>query len=226
LPFIEDQDKPGLRSPLLICCCLSLEGFHGLLRLLLALLLGLFGSERLSRRGRLDNVLGVGTMNAAVSVVNTLRTFGASHQILPERVATLSTLRNRNAILFGAPVDREAITRTMQDTPLLVDYEPSIKEFVIRGRTSGMIIAPRREANGDFTEVYGLVTVLNTRETDHGRLGMIVFSGITSAGTHGAAEYFSSPRCFRSLRSIFEREGLADPSAMPFSCHTSTTRIG
>jgi hypothetical protein len=55
-----------------------------------------------------DNVLGVGTMNVAVSVVNTLRTFGASHQILPERVATLSTLRNRNAILFGAPVDSEA----------------------------------------------------------------------------------------------------------------------
>jgi hypothetical protein len=48
---------------------------------------------------------------------------------------------------------------------------------VIRGRTSGLIIAPRKEANGDFTEVYGLVTVLNTRETGHGRLGMIVFSG-------------------------------------------------
>ena len=155
-----------------------------------------------------DNVLGVGTMNAVVSAVNALRTLGSSYQVLPERVATLSALRGRNAILFGAPVDSEAITRTMERTPLTVDYEPSLKEFVIRDRTSGQMIAPQKNASGDFVDVYGLITVLNTRDSDHGRLGMVVFSGITSTGTHGAAEFFSSPRALANLRTVLLREGV------------------
>jgi hypothetical protein len=155
-----------------------------------------------------DNVLGVGTMNAVVVAVNTLKAMGTSYQILPERVATISALRGRNAILFGAPVDSEAITRTLQAAPLTVDYEPSVKEFVVRDRTTGRMIVPQKDANGDFMDVYGLVTVLSTRDSDRGRLGMVVFSGITSAGTHGAAEFFSSPRALRNLRGILAKEGI------------------
>jgi hypothetical protein len=155
-----------------------------------------------------DNMLGVGTMSAVVTAVNTLRSLGSSYQILPERVTTLSELRGRNAILFGAPVDSEAITRTMEHTPLLVDYEPSVKGFVIRDRTSGKMIVPQKDGYGDFIDVYGLITVLNARDSDRGRLGMVVFSGITSAGTHGAAEFFASPRALSGLRAIFAREGV------------------
>jgi hypothetical protein len=155
-----------------------------------------------------DNVLGVGTMNAVVIAANTLRSVGASYQILPERVATLGALRGRNIMLFGAPVDSEAISRTLQDTPLTVDYEPSVKEFVIRDRASGRTIVPKKDVNGDFVDVYGLVTVNNTRDSERGRLGTVVFSGITSAGTHGAAEYFASPRSLHNLRSILAREGI------------------
>jgi len=153
------------------------------------------------------NVLGVGTMNAVVVAVNTLRSMGTSYQILPERVATISALRGRNAILFGAPVDSEAITRTLATAPLTVDYEPTVKEFVVRDRTNGRLLVPKKDTNGDFIEVYGLVTVLSTRDSDRGRLGMVVFSGITSAGTHGAAEFFSSPRALRGLKSVLVKEG-------------------
>jgi hypothetical protein len=155
-----------------------------------------------------DIMLGVGTMNAVVASVNTLRSLGASYQILPERVATVSALRGRNAILFGAPVDSEAISRTLQPVPLTVDYEPSVKEFIIRERTTGRMIMPKKDAGGDFVDVYGLVTVLNNRDSDRGRLGMIVFSGITSAGTQGAAEFFSSARGLRQLKTAFAKEGL------------------
>lgn len=156
-----------------------------------------------------DNVLGVGTMNAVVTVANTLKSLGTSYQILPERVATLAAVRGRNAMLFGAPVDSEAITRLTEAAPLTVDFEPSIKEFVIRDRSNGAMIVPQKDSEGDFIDVYGLVTVLNTRESDRGRLGMVVFSGITSAGTQGAAEFFASARSLRNLRSIFAREGIA-----------------
>src|SRR5262249_25289861 len=95
-----------------------------------------------------DNVLGVGTMNSVVTAATTLKSLGASYQILPERVATLSALRGRNAMLFGAPVDSEAITRTMQAAPLTVDFEPSVKEFVIRDRASGSMIVPQKDSGG------------------------------------------------------------------------------
>ncbi|HKE28678.1 MAG TPA: hypothetical protein VKB88_40285 [Bryobacteraceae bacterium] len=155
-----------------------------------------------------DNLLGVGTMNAVVTAANTLRALGVSYQILPERVATLSALRGRNAILFGAPVDSEAITRITESVPLTVDFEPSVNEFVIRDRSNGSMIVPQKDSLGDFVDVYGLVTVLNTRESDRGRLGMVVFSGITSAGTQGAAEFFASAHSLRRLRSIFAHEGM------------------
>src|SRR5262249_8437556 len=85
----------------------------------------------------------------------------------------------------------------------------SIKEFVIHDRTAGTSIAPKKDANGDFIDVYGLLTVLNTRDSDQGRLGMVIFSGITSAGTHGAAEFFSSARSLRNLQAILSREGIS-----------------
>ena len=155
-----------------------------------------------------DNMVGVGTMNAAVAVVIALKSLGATYQILPERVATLAALRGRNSILFGLPADSDAISRTMEKTPLIVDYEPSVKEFVIRDRISGRILVPERNSGGDFTAVYGLITVLHPRDSDRGGIGMLIFSGITSGGTQGAAEFFTSPRSLLKLRGMFAREGV------------------
>lgn len=155
-----------------------------------------------------DNVIGFGTMNAVLAAANTLRTLGTSYQIFPERVAPVSTFRNRNVMLFGAPVDSEAVTRCHENTPLIVDYEPSVREFVIRDRQNGRVIIPQKDRQGEFLAVYGLITVLNTRESERGRLGMVMFSGITSAGTHGAAEFFCSPRSLEQLRARFQKEGV------------------
>lgn len=155
-----------------------------------------------------DNVIGFGTMNSVLAAVNTLRQMGTSYQIFPERVAPISTFRNRNVLLFGAPVDSEAVTRSHESTPLLVDFEPSIHDFVIRDRKSGKMIVPVHDEQGQYREVYGLVTVLHNRDSDKGKLGMVMFSGITSAGTHGATEYFASPRSIRELRARFAKEGI------------------
>ena len=155
-----------------------------------------------------DNMLGVGTMDAVVTTSSVLRSFGASYQLLPERVATLPTLRGRNAILFGAPIDSEVITQTLERTPLTVDWDAAVRDLVIRDRVSGQTLPPLKDSEGKFLGVYGLITVLNTRDSDRGRLGMIVFSGISSGGTQGAAEFFSSPRSLHKLRDIFSRSGV------------------
>jgi hypothetical protein len=148
-----------------------------------------------------DNVLGVGTMNAVLAASGTLRSLQSSWQVLPERVAPISSLRNRNAILFGAPVDSEAVSRVLENTPLTISYDDGVREFVVLERQSGKPLIPKKDAAGEFIDVYGLVTVLNNREGDGKRFGMVVFSGITSTGTQGAAEFFSSPRSMRELRS-------------------------
>jgi len=155
-----------------------------------------------------DNMLGVGVMNAVVTTAGTLKSLGASYQILPERVATLAALRGRNAVLFGMPADSDAITRTMEHTPLVVDYAPAVKDTVIRDRQSGEMLAPLKDADGEFSGAYGLITVLNTRESERGRLGEVVFSGIGSGGVQAAAEFFASPGALRKLRSIFARAGV------------------
>jgi len=153
-----------------------------------------------------DNVLGVGTMNAVVASANMLRTFGATWQILPERVAPISSLRNRNAMVFGAPVDSEAITTLLEKTPHTVAYDEDEREFVILDRESGKKLVPRKDARGEYTDVYGLVSVLHERDSDQRQVGRVVFSGITSTGTQGAAEFFASPKSMSELRARFQGE--------------------
>ena len=155
-----------------------------------------------------DNVLGVGTMNAVVSTANVLRSMGVSYEILPERVAPISALRRRNAIVYGAPVDSEAMTHLASNTRLTVDYEPRVREFVIRDRQTTNLLVPKKTPAGEFIDVYGLVTVMPNRESEGSRLGTIAFAGITSTGTQGAAEFFASPNSMRELRARFEREGI------------------
>ncbi len=160
-----------------------------------------------------DNMLAVGTMNAALTCANTLRKFGTSYQVLPERVATVSSLRGRNAILLGAPVDSEAISVAMKDMPLLVDFEPSVREFVIRDRATGQIIVPKKNIRGEFAEVYGLLTVKDSRDGDGRRVQTVLLSGITSVGIQGAAEFFSSAAALRNLRSVITRgKGVGFPA--------------
>jgi hypothetical protein len=155
-----------------------------------------------------EDALGVGSMNAVLQTSNVVRALGATPQVLPERPAMMSMLHGRDAILFGAPVDSQAITELMEPLPLSVVYDPGLREFVVADRLSNRVFAPEKQADGDFRSVYGLVTVLNTREGEGGRLGTVIFSGVTSVGTHGAAEFFTSPDSLLALRALFEKQGL------------------
>ncbi len=154
------------------------------------------------------DALGVGNMNAVLAASSVIKSLGATAQVLPERPAMMSVIHGRDAILFGAPVDSQAISEVLEKTPLSVVYDETVKEFVIKDRVARQMIVPEKKQNGDFATVYGLITVLDTRESDHGRLGMLVFSGITSVGTQGAAEYFTSPQSLKALKGIFAHEGM------------------
>jgi len=169
-----------------------------------------------------DNMIAIGAMNAALSCTNTLRSFGTSYQLLPERVANMSALRGRNAVLLGAPVDSEAISVTMRDMPLLVDFEPTLREFVIRDRETGQIIAPKKNGNGEFVEVYGLLTVKTSRDVDGKRVQTVLLSGITSVGMQGAAEFFSSSAALRRLHTILAKDRSGFPASYQVVVHCTS----
>lgn len=152
-----------------------------------------------------DNMLAVGTMNAALICATTLRGFGTSFQLLPDRIASVSALRGRSAILLGASVDSETIAVSMQDMPLTVDFSPDLHEFAIRDHITGKLWAPKRDAAGDLAEVYGLITVKDSHD-DRNRQRVLLLSGITSVGVQGAAEFFSSATAMRSLGTILQQE--------------------
>ena len=157
-----------------------------------------------------DNMVAVGTMNAALICAATLRGFGSSFQLLPDRVASLSALRGRNAILLGAAVDSETIAITTQEMPLTVEFDPAIHEFVVRDRVTGKVSAPKRGDSGDLAEVYGLITVKESGD-DRNRRQTIVLSGITSVGIQGAAEFISSASAMRGLLAKLKQRGARFP---------------
>lgn len=156
-----------------------------------------------------DNVIGFGTMNSVLSTARSLEQMGVGFQILPERVAPISTFRNRNVVVFGAPVDSEAVTLLHEHTPLVVEHDPAVHDFVIRDRVTGKTRNPEKYEEGQYRIVYGLITVLKNESSEKGKRGIVMFSGITSAGTQGAAEFFSSAKSLHNLRAEFRKDGLS-----------------
>ncbi len=157
-----------------------------------------------------DNSVQVGHMAAVVEIASTLRLAGAFYQILPERSTPAAAFRGRNVIIIGDPQNSDAAARVLEKLPLTIDFDPSVRDLVVRERgEKGRVWIPKRGPDKRYTEAYGLITVI--RGEDNSNVRMVVFSGITSVGTHGAAELFSKPENLAILR---ERLG---PGTLPAS---------
>ncbi len=146
-----------------------------------------------------DNSVQVGHMAAVVEIASTLRLAGVFYQILPERSTPAAAFRGRNVIIIGDPQNSDAAARVLEKLPLTIDYDPAVKDLVVRERgDKGRVWIPKRGPDKRYTEAYGLITVLRGEDNPNAR--MVVFSGITSVGTHGAAEFFSKPENLAVLR--------------------------
>jgi hypothetical protein len=74
--------------------------------------------------------------------------------------------------------------------------------------------AGRRGPDKRYSEVYGLITVLPGEGEAAGPHHTVIFSGITSVGAHGAAEFFSQADSLQALSRVFQAEGVRGfPSA-------------
>lgn len=141
----------------------------------------------------------------AMTVLKTITTAGHTAHLLPEKIMTMPSLRQRNVILFGAPEYSPAVSHFLEKCPLTVDF---LHAIISRKNTES---SPRymikRDSQFRATEVYGLITVLPSESSPGNKYRTVIFSGVNSAGTQAAAEYFSSPENLLDLKRRLKLEG-------------------
>jgi hypothetical protein len=162
-----------------------------------------------------DNSVQMGHAQTLAIAATTLALAGAPYQMLPERSLGAAALRGRNAILIADPQNSNVAAHRLENTPLTLEFDNGAQDVVVRERAGSRTAwVGKRGPDKRYTEVYGLVTVLPGEGEAAGPHRTVIFSGITSVGTHGAAEFFSRPELLRTLRDRFRSEGLSGfPSA-------------
>ena len=152
----------------------------------------------------------MGTLESLAKVIATLEGMRAGFRILPETSSPLTALRRRNAVLFGSPWYSRSAAILLEKTPWTTRWDEASQQIGIfgQGPREGKSYLPQRGPRGEYQEVFGLVTVLPNDTAADGARSIVIFSGLTSAGTHGAAALFTSGADLKSLEERFHREGL------------------
>jgi hypothetical protein len=178
-----------------------------------------------------DNAVPIGEVVGVTIATNMLARAGVSYQILPERIARLPALRRRNVLLFGVPSNSEAAAMLLGRVPLRVEFDPESHETVIRDYSEPSVpsFKPLRDDLGDYSEVYGVITVIPSAPTDSLQaLRTVIISGISSVGSQGAMEFFASTASMTDLARRFSSKGMSRfPSSyqVVVRCKTSQTLL-
>ena len=126
-----------------------------------------------------------------------------SPQLFPEKVITVPTLRKRNVVLFGAPEYSPAVARFLEKCPLTVNFLDAVVSSD-PGKTPQRY-ALKRDSDYRLRQLFGLITVLPSESSVNHRT--IIFSGVNSAGTQAAAEFFTSPDHLLELKKQLKKDG-------------------
>jgi hypothetical protein len=152
----------------------------------------------------------MGSVEGVAKVMTALQTLHARTRILPETTSPLSALRGKSAVLFGSTWYSRSVSAMLEKAPwtLLWDEEAREMALVGQGSRQGLKFLSRRGPRGEFQEVFGLVSVLQNESSADGDRSIVVFSGLTSVGIHGAAAFFTSGPDLRALAERFHKDGL------------------
>ena len=152
----------------------------------------------------------MGTLEGVAKVMTALQTLHARTRLLPETTSPLSALRGKSAVVFGSTWYSRSASTLLEKTPWTIRWNEETREvgLIGQGARDGLKFLPRRGPRGEYQEVFGLVSVLQNDGSPDGDRSIVVFSGLTSAGTHGAAAFFTSSRDLRALAERFRKDGL------------------
>ncbi|HNG31009.1 MAG TPA: hypothetical protein PK012_14910, partial [Blastocatellia bacterium] len=143
---------------------------------------------------------------AAMTALKTMFSAGSAPQLFPEKVITMPTLRRRNVILFGAPEYSPAIAHFLEKCPLTVNYLDAIFSAE-PGKSPARLYAAKRDSQTRPLLTYGLITVLPSESSSPQQHRTVIFSGVNSAGTQAAAEFFTSPEHLTELKKQMNKDG-------------------
>jgi len=143
---------------------------------------------------------------AAMTALKTMLSAGSVPQLFPEKVVTVPTLRRRNVILFGAPEYSPAIAHFLGKCPLTVNYLDAVFSSE-PGKPQTRLYAVRRDPKSRPVQTYGLITVLPSESSTNQQHRTVIFSGVNSAGTQAAAEFFTSPEHLTELKKQMKKNG-------------------
>lgn len=144
-----------------------------------------------------DNSVTFGEVWAAALASANLRTFGASHQILPESAVPIPALRKRNAVIVGVPADSLVVSDLLAHTPYTVGYSPEAHDQALLDRRGG---TPKPSFPTQGGDAYGLLTVVPSDGVPARQKQIVVFSGVGSAPAQAAAEFFCSATHLADLK--------------------------
>ncbi len=136
----------------------------------------------------------MGNVESVIKILSTLQSLHGQFRILPETSSPLTALRRRSAILFGSPWYSRSAAVLLEKTPWTTRWDEATQQIGIfgQGTREGKSYLPKRGPRGEYQEVFGLLSVLPNDTSAGGPKSIVVFSGLTSAGTHGAATFFTS----------------------------------
>ncbi len=152
----------------------------------------------------------MGGVESLARVLGVLQSMRAQARILPESDSPLTALRRRSVVLIASPWYSRSAEVLLENTPWTTRWDEATRQIGLfgQGARSGKRYVPTRGSQGEYQEVFGLITVLPNDATADGARSIAVFSGLTSAGTFGAASYFTSAADLAGLGERFRKEGL------------------
>jgi hypothetical protein len=152
----------------------------------------------------------IGSVESVAKVAGVLQALHAQFRILPETTSPLTAMRRRSAVLFASPWYSQSAAVLLEKTPWTTRWDEATRQVGIfgQGPREGKWFVPKLGPRGEYQEVFGLVTVLPNDADSDGTHSIVVLSGLTSAGTHAAATFFTSGTDLKNLAERFHKEGL------------------
>lgn len=147
-----------------------------------------------------------GDVLGALTAFKILHAAGVSPQIFPEIVLTMPMLRQRNVIIFGSPDYSPAVARYQEKCPLRVNFLDAIVGPATN-QAPPVRYALSLGQQQRLKQVFGLITVLPGEGSANQQPRILIFSGVNSAGTQAATEFFSSPKYLLDLKNELKKAG-------------------
>jgi hypothetical protein len=168
-----------------------------------------------------------GDTAGAVRIASMLNGFGASTDLIPERLVTSPIFRNRNVVFFGREEYSPTVQRLLKGMPLHIGYDVTAGDYIAyeidkSGKVIGRFIPARESPHSGLSAVFGLISILPAEGDGEQQLRYVIISGISSAGIQAAAEYIASPFHLEALSRRLDRPATW-PGKLQILIHASTT---